>query len=130
MKQFNLGEYLTNPNRKIVTRDGRDARIICTDKLSEEYPVVALWHCVNEKGKTLEEIETYTRCGQAVIDSEDGCDLFFAPEKKEGWINIYRVDDFKCNATDKYIYRREIDAISAIAGNKDYITTVKIEWEE
>ena len=29
MKPFNLEEYLANPNRKIVTRDGRNARIIC-----------------------------------------------------------------------------------------------------
>lgn len=32
MKQFNLEEYLKNPKRKVVTRDGRDVRVICTDR--------------------------------------------------------------------------------------------------
>lgn len=33
MEQFNLDEYLKNPDRKIVTRDGCYAvRILCTDK--------------------------------------------------------------------------------------------------
>ena len=31
MRPFNLDEYLDNPSRKLVTRDGHDARIICTD---------------------------------------------------------------------------------------------------
>ena len=34
MKQFSLKEYLNNPSRKVVTRDGRNARIICTDRRS------------------------------------------------------------------------------------------------
>ena len=31
MKQFNLEEYLKNPSRKVITRDGREARIMCTE---------------------------------------------------------------------------------------------------
>ena len=31
MKQFNLEEYLKNPSRKVITRDGREARINCTE---------------------------------------------------------------------------------------------------
>ena len=31
MKQFSLEEYLANPSKKVVTRDGRNVRIICTD---------------------------------------------------------------------------------------------------
>ena len=42
MKQFNLDEYLQNPSRPVVTRDGRPVRIICTDANREETPVVAL----------------------------------------------------------------------------------------
>lgn len=32
MIQFNLKEYLKNPNRKVITRDGRDVKIIRIDK--------------------------------------------------------------------------------------------------
>lgn len=42
MKQFNLQEYLEDPYRKIVTRDGRSIRIICTNRMNSEYPVVVL----------------------------------------------------------------------------------------
>lgn len=34
MRQFDLDEYLKNPNRKVVTRDGRSVRIVCTDMRS------------------------------------------------------------------------------------------------
>lgn len=32
MKQFSLEKYLANPERKIVTREGKKVRIICTDR--------------------------------------------------------------------------------------------------
>lgn len=35
MKQFNLKEYLKDPNKKVVTRDGKNVRIICTDRQEE-----------------------------------------------------------------------------------------------
>ena len=47
MRPFNLDEYLKDPSRKIVTREGKPARIICTDAKSEKYQVVAL---VTKKG--------------------------------------------------------------------------------
>ena len=123
MKQFNLEEYLKNPNKKVVTRDGRDVRIICTDFDNPNFPVIgevkgSEWPC------------NFTTKGMFNRYEVDDSDLFFASEKHEGWINIYRADDVKCIATDKYVYRSEIDAINGIAGNKDYIATIKIEWEE
>lgn len=42
MEQFNLEIYLKNPDQKIVTRDGRSVRIICTNRKSENCPIVAL----------------------------------------------------------------------------------------
>lgn len=35
MKQFSLKEYLAHPEKKVVTRDGRPARIICTESSVE-----------------------------------------------------------------------------------------------
>ena len=40
MKAFNLKEYLKNPSRKVVTRDGRNVTIHCTN-LDGIFPVVA-----------------------------------------------------------------------------------------
>ena len=42
MKPFNLEEYLANPTKKVVTRDGKDARIICIDRRDSYFPIVAL----------------------------------------------------------------------------------------
>ena len=42
MEEFSLGKYLKNPNRKIVTRDGKSVRIVCTDRECMDFPVVAL----------------------------------------------------------------------------------------
>ena len=41
MKQFSLEEYLKNPDRKVVTRNGLPVRIICTDR-KDKWPIVAL----------------------------------------------------------------------------------------
>ena len=40
MKPFNLEEHLKNPERKVVTRDGREVRIICTDFNNNTYPII------------------------------------------------------------------------------------------
>ena len=49
MKQFSLTEYLKNPSRKIVTRDGRLVkRILCVDAKGD-YPIVALIKSKDEK---------------------------------------------------------------------------------
>ena len=41
MKQFSLEEFLNNPSRKVVTRDGRPVRIVCTDA-KRKYKVIGL----------------------------------------------------------------------------------------
>lgn len=48
MKQFNLDEYLKNPSRRVVTRDGRNVRIICTDRVNFDSPVMALVMMTNK----------------------------------------------------------------------------------
>ena len=59
MEEFNLEKYLENPNRKVVTRDGRSVRIICTNRLDENYPVIAL-----TRKKDKEVIDCYTKDGK------------------------------------------------------------------
>lgn len=40
MKEFSLEEHLKNPEKKIVTRNGRKARIICTDRDSFDGDII------------------------------------------------------------------------------------------
>ena len=40
--QFNLEEYLANPNRKVMTRNGDPVRIICTDRKDLDFPIMII----------------------------------------------------------------------------------------
>lgn len=88
MEQFNLEEYLRNPDRKIVTRDGRSARIICTDakkaKGEDDQPIIALVYNAENEG---EDCRTYYPNGSFLSEEAYSLDLFFAPIKHEGWID-------------------------------------------
>ena len=123
MKPFNLEEYLKNPEKKVVTKGGLNARIICTDRKHSRYPIVAL---VKSKFTEDESIVCYTKEGKIFDDVLVDADLVFAPEKKEGWINIYKNE--REHYFGKFIYPREADA-EAVA-DSTCITTAKIEWEE
>ena len=125
MKQFNLDEYLKNPKRKVVTRDGRSARIICTNRLGDNYPVLAL---VNNE--CVEQCCSYTTFGKFDGNKNRDCDLdlFFTPEKKSAWINLYKMNSIISPGPRAYDTKEEAESA---AGDKSYyISTVKIEWEE
>ena len=80
MEQFNLEKYLENPNQKIVTRDGRSVRIICTNRKSENCPIVTL---IQDSTDDSEYVYYYTIDGKGVIRGNESMDLFFATEKQE-----------------------------------------------
>ena len=109
---------------KVVTRDGRDVkRILCTD-LKSKYPIVV----VIENHDGTEQACSFTKDGKYLDDGPYKIDLFFAPEKHEGWINIYKSNDTKAYFGDE-IYQRREDAEEMVV-DRTYIATVKIEWEE
>ena len=120
MKEFNLEEYLKNPSQKVVTRDGREVRIICTD-----IPIVAL---IYDEKKQKESIECFFENGKYLsFDANDSpLDLFFAPVKKEGWVNIYSEQEYRHPGEN--IFKTKEEAIKYKDIN--YIATIKIEWEE
>ena len=124
MEQFSLEKYLANPSRKVVTRDGRRARIICTDRRDLNYPIIALIE--TSPGK--EMAYSHTKDGRHCVDCSDIFDLFFAPEKHEGWINVYRINDSHTYAGA--VYDSKEDAEKRKAFDENYVTSIKIEWEE
>ena len=118
MKAFSLEEYIKNPNRKVVTRNGRSARIICTDAKGN-YPIVVL---IEEGG--YDNALSYTKDGKLYVGETNDYDLFFAPEKHEGWVNVYRdFDDVMCGSVFATEEDEKCKAKTAIA-------TIRIEWEE
>ena len=122
MKPFNLEEYLANPSRKIVTREGKPARIICTDAKFEKYPVLAL--ITKQDGQ--EFLATLDTSGEYCSGYNSHWDLFFAPEKHEGWINLYKDDDIVYSSMDTFKTKKEAEDASC----NTCIATIKIEWED
>lgn len=124
MKQFDLQEYLKNPNRRIITRDGRNVRIICTNKLGE-FPIVALIH----DGES-EIVDIFTKDGNPAGYTHCSNNLFFVPEKKIGWVSIYK-DASGNTQLGKISTSKEVAELMTKTCNFPYyITTTKIEWEE
>ena len=120
MKQFNLKEYLEHPDRNVVTREGRPVRILCTDLDDASYPVAAAIGNVN--------CDKFTSNGIYQLGRKTKYDLFFGPAKHEGYASIcfsdgeYHLDDI--------IYSSEKEAEINAGKYGDFVTAVKIEWEE
>ena len=126
MKQFNLQEYLTNPNRQVVTREGKKVRIVCTDRAGlAAKPIVALITLPNDD----EVIKTFWDNGIETAGSEDKNDLFFAPEKHEGWIVINKWPD-GVRDTNGIIYHTKLDIPDIPPESIQLVAPIKIEWEE
>ena len=127
MKPFNLEEYLANPTKRLITRDGRKVnRILCTD-INGRYPIVAVIE--NHDGNT-EQALSFTKDGKYFFNVFNENDLFFAPEKKEGWVNILKGTYDARYIEHTRIFKSKEDAEKALEYYSDYITTLKIEWEE
>ena len=123
MKQFSLEEFKKNPNRKVVTKKGRQVRIVCTDAV-RRYPIIAL---VKFNGE--EELNSYLPDGRWSFANESGeMNLFFAPEKKSGWANIYRSQEGNI-FLGKRVYASKEKA-EEFKDNSGYLDTIHIEWEE
>lgn len=122
MKQFDLKEYLKDPNKKVVTRDGRNVRIICTDRKGTEYSVIAL--CTMSSGS--EDCYFYFPNGRMYLSADSCLDLFFAPEKHTAWTNIYKSEDGVY--ANSGLFESKEEALENSYSLK--IATCKIEWEE
>lgn len=115
MKPFDI--ELVKAGHPVCTREGNLVRIICLDRNSDKYPIIALVDRNNH-----EYCQEYTIHG-SVCDIECEDDLCMATVKKEGWINVYPE---YCVTND--IFKTEQEAKEDASSN--CIATVKIEWEE
>lgn len=129
MKQFSLSEYLKNPTRPIVTREGDSVRIICTDRDDEDNPIIAL---VRHEG--VEVVMAFSKNGEYFCMNEGPCpcDLFFAPEpktKKVGWMNVCKYGDNQHFSLVGGVIHPTRE--QALTERPDYVVdTIQIRWEE
>ena len=127
MKQFDLKEYLANPSRKLVTGDGRKVKILCTNRKST-YPIVAL---VENHDSDNESVYSYRENGlYSMFSQSEENNLFFAPEKHEGWVNIYKSNYGGYELSQVYQRKEDAESEKYINDGDAYITTTKIEWEK
>lgn len=122
MKPFNLEE--AKAGKPVCTRDGKFARIICFDvkTITDKYPILVL---ISVNGD--ESCFSYTKDGKyASNDHETNYDLMMASEKHEGWVNIYKHG----NTRDVGALYDTLEKAKESKDKANYITTIKIEWEE
>ena len=119
MKPFDI--ELARKGHPICTRDGRKA-IFLTTLSNKNFPVVAIVSCGQE-----ENVYQYDING--VCDEHDNnLDLMMLPEKKEKWMSIYKgPEDLLLGGR---LYDTKKEAKDAVKCDKNYITTVKVCWEE
>lgn len=130
MEQFSLKKYLKNPDRKVVTRDGRDVRIICTDRKGK-CPIVGLVKADDDIDEILISIREN---GCEMNENSISCfDLFFVPTKHVGWTNVYKNSFGQLLLGSNFPYKTEEEARKDSVTNSKYeiyCGTVRLEWEE
>ena len=123
MKPFNLKEYLANPSKKVVTRDGRAVKIYCTDYIDK----CGLFVIGKIEGNAYSY--SFREDGRFLDHKETDNDLFFASEKHEGWINLYKNEDGISWISPNYFTSKK-EAEEEGKTHTCSVTTIKIEWEK
>ena len=109
--------------KPVCTRDGRKARIICFDR-KDNTPIVALI----ERVDGIEILQCFYNDGKCFHDSTSDNDLMMLPEKKEGWVNVYKGIDGVTFSKHPYTSKDEAIKNSGILFGR--IDTIKVSWEE
>ena len=127
-KKLNLKPFDIQKAREgkpVCTRDGRKARIICFDFQSiENTPIVAAVQVTDKQ----EVIANYYEDGRRFVDGISELDLMVLPEKKEGWVNVYK--GFDGVTLSQYPYTSKDEAIKESDILFGRIDTIKVSWEE
>lgn len=128
-KKLNLKEFnieAAKAGKPVCTRDGRKVRIICFDaKRKDGKNIIALIPSKEYSG--FEDLVAYPNNGNYHGGHENDGDLMMLPQKKEGWVRIYK------SASNVYylssnIYKTEEEAKHS--SDCCYVGASKISWEE
>ena len=118
MRRFNFDEYIKNPSKEVVTRDGKTVRILCTDADSNK-PIVALVRTGH-----FEQVVKYDKDGVGLTYAND---LFFVTVKNRGWVEVYESQDGE-KFPGGIIYKTKEEAEKKASSSR--LSIAKIEWEE
>ena len=123
LKEFNL--EAAKAGKPVCTRDGRKARIICFDR-KDNTPIVALIECVNHA----EILQCVHNDGKCFHYDTSNNDLMMLPEKKEGWVNLYRDKESKRVYSGEFIFSEREKAEKHYECNDTKVAIVPVNWEE
>lgn len=116
LKPFDLNS--AKAGKPVYTRDGRKARIICFDaKRKDKKSIIALIPSKDYPG--FEDLIAYPNDGNYYGGHENDGDLMMLPEKRNGWVNVYKGNLYDTESEAKKAHLEE-----------GYIDTIKIEWRE
>ena len=120
LKPFNLEQALAGA--PVVTRNGRPIVELKYLQTSSKLAVV-------RKEPDDKLISYFVPCdGKLGATIDYTTDLFMAPTKKEGWVNIYNPSSKNLNGVSGFAYNSREEAVANRGSG--CITTIKIEWEE
>ena len=124
LKPFDIQK--AREGKPVCTRDGRKARIICFDA-KDTQPIIGLYE-KNIDGIVREYLCSYHTDGRMYDDQNTGYDLMMSPEKKEGWVNVYKgIDGITFSRHPHISKEKAIEEAVSLPGRID---TVKVFWEE
>lgn len=125
MKPFNIEK--AKAGAEVCTRDGRKARIVCTDRADALYPIIGLVR----QNETFEEVHFFTLLGKAYAykGEESSEDLVMAPVKMVQWVVVYRDRETGKICTELRKSRNMARLRAHYHGNST-LAIRKIEWEE
>jgi hypothetical protein len=110
-----------DPTKPVQTRDGRKARVLCTDRKTEDgYNIIASVVCAEDV-----EHAYYYRLDGTMSIGKSPNDLVNVPVKHKRWVNIY--PNNKLGASMNAYEDR--DAADDLA-NPSRIACIEIEFEE
>ena len=120
LKPFDIQK--AREGKPVCTRDGRKARIICFDR-DWDMSIVAL-----VSDPLGESVHYYLSNGKIDFYKQNDEDLMMLPEKKEGWVNVYKGIDGITFSKHPYTSKDEAIKKSGILFGR--IDTIKVSWEE
>ena len=122
LREFDL--EAAKSGKPVCTKDGRKARIICFDR-DWDMHIVAL--VADPLG---ESVHYYLSNGKVDFDKQNDEDLMMLPEKKEGWVNLYRDEESKRVYSGEFIFSEREKAEKYYECNDTKVATVHVNWEE
>ena len=122
LKEFDL--EAAKAGKSVCTRDGRKARIICFDRDWDMHIVALVSDPLGES------VHYYLSNGKVDFDKQNDEDLMMLPEKKEGWVNLYRDEESKRVYCGEFIFSEREKAEKHYECNDTKVATVPVNWEE